>query len=93
MPAKKVSAKVMEGKGKKKGVKKTLKSVNAFLRKHKIISKGAKLVAPLSGKYEGKVRLAGKTAAALGYGLSPAGGGGLKVAGQGKKLRKYKKKG
>ena len=88
MPAKKVSVKVMEGKGKKKGVKKTLRGVNAFLRKHKILSKGAKLVAPLSGKYEGKIRLAGKTSAALGYGLSPAGGGGLRLAGQGKKRKK-----
>ena len=88
MPARKLTALQQRGMGKKQGAKKVLKEVNKFLRKHKVLSKGAKLVAPLSGKYEGKVRLAGKVAGMAGYGarrgsgLSPAGGGGLRLAGQ-----------
>ena len=92
-----------------KGVKKTskkawkatkplLKKGHKFAKKHKLVSKALKELAPFAGPAAPKVALAAKGAKALGYGahrhsgygLSPAGGGlkraggGLKSAGGGK---------
>ena len=95
-----VSGSGKKGKAKAKKVVKVLSKVNKFLRKHKLISKGAKIaVKVVPKKYKGTVRTIGRTAGQLGYGrgsgLSLPGGAygqGLRLAGAGKK-RKGKKPG
>ena len=89
----------MSGAGKKRKTKEVLKKVNTFLKKHKLISKGAKVLVKVAPKkHRGKIKAAGDVAGLLGYGVSLPGGGlklagqGLKLAGQGKK-RKGKKPG
>lgn len=74
MPKRK-TAKQLKG----QGAKSTLRKVNRFLRKHKLISKSLAIVEPMSGKYKGKVRIARKGAKALGYGKRR--GQGLRLAG------------
>lgn len=60
---------------------KWLKKVNRFLRKHRVLSRGANLVGRFApGKYGAIARKAGRTASALGYGLSLPGGA-LRLAG------------
>lgn len=80
------------GAGKKKQVAKVLKGVNKFLKEHKLISKGAKVLVKVAPeKYKSKIAATGDVAQMLGYGVSLPGGG-LKLAGQGKR-KKAKKKG
>ena len=94
---------VQAGAGKKKEVAKVLKGVNKFLKKHKLLSKGAK-IAVKSGivpkKYKKSVSAAGDVAGLLGYGKMcgrgvslPGGayGQGLRLAGQGKKRKRKKR--
>ncbi len=87
---------VLSGAGKKKKVVKVLKDVNKFLRKHKLLSKGAKIAVKVAPKkYKSKISTAGNIAEQLGYGVSLPGGAygsGLRLAGQGKKRKRRKKK-
>ena len=87
----------LSGAGKKRKVGQVLKKVNAFLKKNKLISKGAKIaVAVAPKKYKGRIKIAGETAGLLGYGSCGGGlglpggrrGRGLKLAGAGKRKRK-----
>jgi hypothetical protein len=95
---------VQAGEGKKRKVAKVLKGVNKFLKKHKLLSKGAK-IAVQSGvvpkKYRKGVKSAGTVAEMLGYGKMrgrgvslPGGayGSGLRLAGAGKKRKRKKTK-
>lgn len=66
----------------KKKVVKVLKDINKLLRKHKIISKGSRIVAKVAPKkYKSSINKAGDVAKLLGYGR----GGGLRLAGRGRK--------
>ena len=90
----------MTGAGKKKEVGKVLKKVNTFLKKNKLISKGAKVLVKskiVPKKHRGKIKAAGEVAELLGYGTmkgrgTSLPGGGLRLAGTGKR-RKGRKKG
>lgn len=75
----KMSKKEMEG----NGIKDIVKGLNKFLKKHKVISRGASIIEPVAGKHKSKVRKVGQVAKQLGYGK----GSGLKLAGAGKKRR------
>ena len=79
------------GAGKKRKVAKVLKGVDKYLKEHKLISKGAKVLVKVAPeKYKGKLSAAGDVAKMLGYGVSLPGGS-LRLAGQGKKKKGTKK--
>tara|TARA_R110002126_G_scaffold53398_1_gene144374 strand:- start:811 stop:1104 length:294 start_codon:yes stop_codon:yes gene_type:complete len=92
---------VQAGAGKKKEVAKVLKGVNKFLKKHKLLSKGAKIAVKVAPKkYKKSIGVAGDVAEMLGYGKMrgrgvslPGGayGQGLRLAGQGKKRKRKKR--
>jgi hypothetical protein len=70
-----MTKKQMEG----SGIKDILKGVNKFLRKHKVISKGASIAAKVGPKkYRKGARATAGIAKQLGYGK----GGALRLAGQ-----------
>ena len=84
MPRRNKTVKELKG----EGVMDILKGVNKFLRKHKIISKAADIAASVApDNFKGKAKTASAVAKTLGYGLTPPGGG-LRLAGQGKRGRK-----
>ena len=80
---------------KKKKVAKVLKGVNKFLKKHKLISKGAKIAVKVAPKkYKKSIGTAGSVAEMLGYGVSLPGGAygqGLRLAGAGKKRKRKRR--
>ena len=87
----------LKGAGKKKKVTKVLKKVDAFLKKNKLISKGAKVLVKVAPKkHRAKIKAAGDVAQLLGYGVGLPGGAccgsGLKLAGQGKKRKRAVKR-
>ena len=57
-----------------------LKKAGNFIKKHKLISRGASAYASRGGPYSGLVGSVGKAASMFGLGLSP-GGGALRLAG------------
>ena len=92
-------------KQKLKKIGKTLKKVNAFLRKERLLSKGLTVgIKVVPKKHKSKVTKTRDVVKLLGYGKKGAGlglpggsrggckGSGLKLAGQGAKKRKAKKK-
>ena len=80
------------------GVKDILKGINKFLKKNKVISRGARAITPfVPPQYRGQVRIGGELARQAGYGhCYKKKGSGLTLAGQGKKRKRKcgrKKKG
>jgi hypothetical protein len=65
-----------------RGVREILKRANAFLKKHKIVSRGASAIGSfLPEKYKGIANKVGGVATALGYGRRRYRGMGLRPAG------------